>query len=256
MHMTTLCKPLWVGPTLLNKSVFSPQRIHPFGFGAPWSEQDADLMAAVVVSLGASSKTGRGFAWEMARNRDVRGDGPLAMLQVSSKPAMLGRYETELPMMAVAYEDVKSATQWVGQFMPKRVVVVDFGAPDSVVESVVKCISDVCARVTVIAVGYEAKIYTPEELEGRLAQTKMMEKVQLNTSGLRDRAIDAEGAKEYFYKVGETWSRCLGEKVFDDLQIRVCKAVGGQDGIEGAWGDLCGRRVPVSVGIVVDLSKV
>ena len=36
MRTTALCKPLWQGPHLLNTSVFSPQRIHLFGFGAPF----------------------------------------------------------------------------------------------------------------------------------------------------------------------------------------------------------------------------
>lgn len=251
MRMTALCKPLWQGPHLLNTSVFSPRKIHPFGFGAPWSETDADLSSAVVISLSASSKTGRSFYWELARNRDVSRHGPLALLQLTSAPNTLSQYETTLSGKAASYDDGE-AIEWVKQFSPSRIVIVDFGASDTVLKKLVTSASGIAANVTVVGVGYEAKVYTQEEIQARMATG--VTKVPVNTSSIRDRAIEAQGPYEYSRCLDETWNRCLEERAFDSLDIRVLKAVEGRDGIEGAWSDLCNRKVPANLGMVVDLS--
>jgi hypothetical protein len=252
MRTTALCKPLWMGPSLLNSSVFSSQRIHPFGFGAPWSEQDADLSSAVVISLSASSKTGRSFYWELARNRDVGAHGPLAFLQFTSAPHTLPSYDTLLPVKSVSYEDL-DAIKWTEQFKPARVVIVDFGASDTVLKSHLSAASEITDDVTVLGVGYEAKVYTAEELQVRIATGSS--KVPVNTSGLRDHAIAFTGPDEYFRQANETWNRCLKEKAFDDVQVNVVRAVDGPESIEGAWSDLCHRKVPANLGTVIDLLR-
>lgn len=125
--MTALCKPLCQSPHLLNTSVFSPRPIHPFGLGAPWSEADADLSSAVVISLSALGKTGRAFSWELARNQDVSKRGPLALLQFTLASSTLAAYDTALPVRSASYDD-SSTMAWVQQFKPSRVVIVDYGA--------------------------------------------------------------------------------------------------------------------------------
>lgn len=251
MRMTALCKPLWQGPHLLNTSVFSARRIHPFGFGAPWSQEDADLSSAVVVSLSASSKTGRSFGWEMTRNRDVSKHGPRALIQMTSVPNTLSEYDSSLPMRAAAYDDT-SAMAWAKQFKPSRVVIVDFGASDAVLESVRAAASKLAPNVTVVAVGYEAKVYTQEEIAARMATANT--KVPVNTSGMRDRVIESQGALELSQELDDTWNKCLKEEAFTNLQLKVLNAVQGEQGIEGAWSALCNRKVPADVGIVVDFS--
>jgi hypothetical protein len=251
MRMTALCKPLWQGPHLLNTAVFSSQRIHPFGFGSPWSEVDADLSSAIVISLSASSKTGRSFYWELARSRDVERHGPLALLQLTSVPDTLSIYDSALPAKAALYGDI-GAISWVENFKPLRIVIVDFGASDAVLKRLADSASEIATTVTVVGVGYEAKVYTQEEIEARMASG--ITKVPVNTSGIRDKAIEAQGAFEYNREVNETWEKCLEERAFDSLQVKVLKTVEGPEGIEGAWNDLCGRMVPADVGMVVDLS--
>ncbi|USP74114.1 uncharacterized protein yc1106_01388 [Curvularia clavata] len=251
MRMTALCKSLWQGPHLLNTSVFSTRRIHPFGFGAPWSQEDADLSSTVVVSLSASSKTGRSFGWEMARNRDVSKDGPRALIQMTSVPNTLSEYDSPLPMRAAAYDDM-SAIAWAEQFKPSRVVIVDFGASDAVLESVRAAASKLAPNVTVIAVGYEAKVYTREEIAARMATSNT--KVPVNTSGIRDRVIESQGPLELSQEIDQTWNKCLKEEAFASLQVKVLNTVGGEHGIEGAWSALCDRKVPADVGMVVEFS--
>jgi hypothetical protein len=168
--------------------------IHPFGFGALWSEADADLSSAVVISLSASSKTGRRFYWELARNRDVDRHGPIALLQLTSVPDALWQYESNLPAKAAFYDDVGVIT-WVEQSKPERIVVVDFGASNAVLKKLADSASNIAANVTVVGVGYEAKVYSQEEIQARMASG--ITKVPVNTSGIRDKAIEAQGAFEY-----------------------------------------------------------
>lgn len=135
LKMAALYKPLWFGLYLLNRAVFSTPPIHPFGFGGPWSESDADLSSAVVISLSASSKTGRAFFWELSRNRHVVDEGPLALLrvQLTSVPHTLPQYANiNLPTKSAHYDEANMMA-WVGQFQPTRIMIVDFGASDEVV---------------------------------------------------------------------------------------------------------------------------
>lgn len=254
MQMAALFRPLWGGPNLINSSVFSSRRIHPFGFGAPWSEEDADLSAAVVVSLSASSKTGRSFFWELARNRDTAKDGPLGLLQLTSAPDTLPSLETQLPVKSTSYTDSEAVT-WLEKLEPTRIVIVDFGAPDAALQSLLASLSNlpISPSLTILAVGYENKVYTADEIQARLATSAS--KVQLNTSGLRDQAIKVLGAEEYFREFDEAWRRCVKDQTFGNITIQNLGAVEGPQGIEGAWGDLCSRKVPPSIGLVIDLQN-
>lgn len=252
MHVRALCYPLWAGPNLLNRSTFSDRRIHPLGFGQPWSAEDADLSSAVVVSLGASSKTGRGLAWELARNRDTAAQGPLALLQLTSAPGTLSSFDTSLPIKSASYTEIDTAVGgWVAAHTPSRVVIIDFGASDAMLQSL---LAVVAAPVTVVAVGHENKVYSSAELQAR--KEAGAAKVQLNTSGLRDRTIAATGAERYYREADETWTRCVADGTFGNITVKVLRGgVAGRQGIEGAWSDLCSRKVPPSVGLVIDLSE-
>lgn len=170
---------------------------------------------------------------------------------MTSVPNTLSEYDSSLPMRAAAYDDT-SAMAWAKQFKPSRVVIVDFGASDAVLESVRAAASKLAPNVTVVAVGYEAKVYTQEEIAARMATANT--KVPVNTSGMRDRVIESQGALELSQELDDTWNKCLKEEAFTNLQLKVLNAVQGEQGIEGAWSALCNRKVPADVGIVVDFS--
>lgn len=256
MKMTALCKPLWMGPYSLNRGVFAPEGIHPLGAGGTWAEGDSDLTSAAVIVLSASSKTGRSFSWELAKNRDLAAQGPLALLQLTSAPDTLPSFPcTDLPIKAARYGD-QDAITWVAIIHPKRIVIVDFGASDEVVQSLHASASSLCPNaVTIIAVGFEAKVYSPEELQSRISQNKSLGKVQLNASELRDRLIERDGTEQYFEEQNKAWDCFYQEKGYGAIDVRTLTAVEGKNGIEGAWDDLCTRSVNPSVGIIVDLSK-
>lgn len=163
----------------------------------------------------------------------------------------LSVYGSSLPMTAAAYNDM-SAMEWAEQFKPSRVVIVDFGASDAVLESVRAAASRLAPNVTVVAVGYEAKVYTQEEIAARMATSNT--KVLVNTSGMRDRVIESQGALELSQEIDRAWNKCLEEEAFASLEVKVLDSVQGEKGIEGAWSALCARKVPADVGMIVDLS--
>ncbi|OAA76129.1 hypothetical protein LEL_05813 [Akanthomyces lecanii RCEF 1005] len=253
MQLNALCFPLWSGPNLLNLSTFSDQRIHPLGFDLPWSAEDADISSAAVISLSASSKTGRSLCWELTRNRDTAAHGPLALLQLTSAPETLPSFDTQLPVKSASYTEIDAAVSWVAEHTPSRVVIVDFGASDATLQTLLAAVGSTSASATVVAVGYENRIYSSEELQAR--KDTAVAKVQLNTSGLRDRTIAAIGAERYYRESEETWARCVKDGTFVSIAVRMLRGVVGHQGIEGAWSDLCSRNVPPSQGLVIDLSE-
>ncbi|KAG9228877.1 hypothetical protein BJ875DRAFT_476411 [Amylocarpus encephaloides] len=255
MAMTCLWKPLWVASHLLNLSVFSaPPNLHPLGLGDHWSEEDSDLSLAVVISLSASSKTGRNFSWQLAKNRNNASKGPLALLQLTSAPEVMRDYpESALAVKAARYEEFASLTGWVADFRPTRIVIVDFGAAVSNTKSIASIAAAIASSVSIIAVGYEAKIYSSDELKEHSESSQILKKVQLNTSGLRDRTKEAVGIDEFYGALEETWERWIEDGGSKGVSLRQMKGVRGRDGIEGAWQDLCDRRVAPDTGIVITL---
>lgn len=253
MELRTLCKPQHAAPHLLNKTTFSREhKVHPLGFGGPWSDAEASLTNAVIISLSASSKTGRCFHWELARNRAVQEDGPLALLQVTSVPASLSAFESPLPVRGVSYGDLDAGLNWAAEFQPSRSIVIDFGAPDAVLQATAESLKKRDIEVQILAVGAEAKIYTPEELMAKLEMP--LAKVQVNASGLRDQDIAAKGFVESNRELDEARERCIADGTFSYMTIKPVQGVKGASGLEGVWSDLCARKVDPTVGIVVHVS--
>lgn len=235
---------------LLNKFVFAGPVVHPGGVGAPWCREDADLTSAAVVCLSAGSKTGRAFAWNLTRNR-VSSSAPLALLQLSSDPDSLPRYpEAGLPTKQAKYDE-PDAVAWLAGFHPERVVIVDFGAPKAVTDSVLDAAQAVVPSILLLAVGVEAKMYSPEELSELRQSLSAPNKVMLNTSAVRDRAIEFAGPAAYFRKFNEALVRYLSDWDKQKLHLKTVRGIEGTLGLEGLWHDLCNRRVPPNVGVTV-----
>ncbi|KAK3399338.1 hypothetical protein B0T20DRAFT_197885 [Sordaria brevicollis] len=273
---TVLARPVFECGVLLESYTFHRERAtHPLGLpkGAPantipgvgaWTEKDADLRKAVVISLSAGTKTARAFTWQLARERDMRGEleseGPKGLVQVTSVPDTLADFGegTKLEVKNVGYseDDLKSVVEWVqGLEGVEKVVMVDFGAAASVTETLVNGFKSVSPGlvVLVMAVGNEAKVYAPEEIQARMASGQKLGKVQFNTSGVRDRAMEVEGAEKYFDGVEECWKRCYGEKGLGEVKFGRYEGVEGEKGVEGAWKALCERRLKANEGVVVRL---
>jgi hypothetical protein len=180
--------------------------------------------------------------------------GPLALLQLTSAPEVMPTYsESQLTVKSARYEDMPSLIPWLSGFKPARIVIVDFGAAVAVTESLASVASEITNEVTIIAVGYEAKVYSDAELKAHAESRLAMRTVNVNTSGLRDRTKEIVGVEELYKILEETWRRWVEDGGAEGLKIKRMQGVGGKEGIEGAWQDLCGRRVMPDIGIVVVL---
>jgi Protein of unknown function (DUF2855) len=259
---TAILKPVWEAAYQLNRYVFpgagkaehlSP--LQPSGLGQEWTAADADLTSAIVVSLSASTKTGRGFSWQLRRNRNVQSKGPLGFIQATSSLSALSNHDDDLevvlPTRTVSYETlVESETaESIAGLNPKRIVIVDFGAASKVVELFKLSIesSDVFRplnlAVSIIGVGAPAQILPPTGLQERMAHGRLMGKVQFNASGLRDRGIEVEGGDVYFQK----W---MDEKGMGALELSWGEGVQGPNGVDGAWRNICEGKMTVGKALI------
>ncbi|EFQ30521.1 hypothetical protein CGRA01v4_13433 [Colletotrichum graminicola] len=238
--------PPWNGGYVLNRFTYPTdfKPVHPLGQGAgEWTDQDADLSSAMVVSLSAASRTARSFTWNLARNRKP-GNGPLALLQATSVPQSLTpAFESEFEIKAVNYDSLVSqeVTGWIAGFQPKRVVVADFGGPPEVTEKLLETIKSALSESTVISnllVGAQPKVVPQNEMIARMGSQKKWGTVQLNTTGAVDAGIAAEGAEHYHQENVSAFKRSLKENIAGDLELAWGSGVGGANGVEKAWEDL------------------
>lgn len=234
--------------------------VHPLGVALPWTERDGDWSEAVVVSLSASSKTGRGFAWNVLRNRE-KGAGPLALLQATSAPGALRAWEdgeVTVPSKAVGYGELSGTEtlKWMESFGPRRVVVLDFGARNGVLQRFVEAMkkgregNESSPDITVIAVGGEMKVYSDEDMEGMKASMEQLQKVQFNTSGVREKGIELEGPDDYFRNLNAAFARCKKDDGMGHFEIIRTEGV---EGIENIWQDLCEQTVKPDQAVVVQV---
>ncbi|KAL0261729.1 hypothetical protein SLS55_003159 [Diplodia seriata] len=262
-------KPVWECGYLFSRFNFPPAvveddsgsrllPVHPLGLPAPaalpWTARDADLRRAVVVGLAATSKTGRGFAWSLLRDR--KDGGPLAVLQATSAPGKVRTYDDDVTTArknkAVGYGELngEEGVGWVLGFKPERVVVIDFGTRDGVLEGFVKAVEKEGkgVEVLVVLVGAGMKVYSEDEMKADAETAQRLKSVQFNTSTVRDWAMEIEGPEAYFAKVNEAWERCEEEGGMGEFEA---VWVDGVDGIEKAWQDLCDQKVKPDEAIVV-----
>ncbi|KXH42784.1 hypothetical protein CNYM01_03807 [Colletotrichum nymphaeae SA-01] len=238
--------PIWNCGYVMNRFTFATdfKPVHPLGAGAgEWTEKDADLSSAVVVSLSASSRTGRSFSWNLARDRKS-GAGPLALLQATSAPESLSAGpKAAFEIKTVNYSELaaKDTIDWIAKLQPKRVVVADFGGRPKETEEFREAIKSTLPESTVftnIQVGGEPKIMAPEEALKSMAIFKKWGLVQLNTTGIVDAGIAVEGAGKYFDGAESTFRRFLEEESVADLELVWGSGVGGTNGIEKAWKNI------------------
>ncbi|KAJ5982908.1 hypothetical protein N7481_005007 [Penicillium waksmanii] len=257
-------RPTWQTGYLLSRHTFTSNPtvrppIHPLGINLPWTGADADISAAVVVSLAASSKTARSFAYHMFR-RDAVKEGPVGLLQVSQRPELLesvpGKLGTAIPAKAMGYDQVGESIEWIGRLRPKKVVVVDFGGRGG---ALVQFIEGIRAhsiltevKTSIIQVGSEQKVYSADEITANRDSMKTMGKIQFNTSGVRDAIITHTTAKDFYDQAQLVWDDWISvsHDIVPDIQLMVGHGVGGERGIEKGWSKLCQGMVGTGEGLV------
>jgi hypothetical protein len=290
MSWISLFRPTWSTGYLLSRHTFtsspaSRPPIHPLGMNLPWTAADADISAAVVISLSASSKTARSFAYHVFR-RSAGEEGPVGFLQVSQTPEVLepvaGKLGTKIPAKAVRYDQVGESVEWIGGLRPERIVLVDFGARAGTLAQLAESIKghsvlrDV--KTTIVQVGSEQKVsdrkinkpttkntrgrilrhhlheqvYSADDIKENRESMQKIGKIQFNTSGVRDSAVELTSAQDYYghvQPVWEDWMR-ISHEITPDIQITLGRGVSGDDGIEKGWSRLCQGSVGTQEGLV------
>ena len=246
------CRPVWEAGYLLNKGCFGSAPIHPMADGK-WDESDADLSSAVVISLSASGKTARGFTDGLINNRST-GTGPLGLLAITSIPSSDFLSKASFPTKALSYDAmIESDTLgWLAAQKPRKIVVTDFGGRgDSLLrllEALQKSFSDV--EIVTIGIGGSSALKKPEDL-GKLAQRNagISSRVQMNTTKIRDVALQTNGTAAYFKDLMSAWQAFSKSDSVKDLKLEVGNGVEGSDGFEGGWTRLCGGQMPSDVAM-------
>ena len=247
---------VWQAGYLLNAYVFGSRSTHPLGIGE-WSKEDTDLSSAVVVALSASGKTARGFIHHLKHDRSSD-EGPLGLLSITAARIKTFVPESSLPAKTVAYEDAtgKETMDWMISQRPRKVVVVDFGGRGNSLYTLLGALktnlSDV--KVVVIGVGGAADALTPKDVGAWAQQTATLEnRVQMNTSGLRDTAMDRYGEEAYFNAYENAWQSFVKSPAISDLKLEIREGIAGDNGFEGGWTQLCEGQVPGDVALVYRL---
>ncbi|PIA95687.1 hypothetical protein CB0940_10712 [Cercospora beticola] len=221
---------------MLSRFVFgsSAPVVHPSGLLEGWSEEDADLSKAVVVSLSASGRTARAFAHALARERREDASGPLGFLAVSSSTD--GSFIPEIatfPTQVIQYADLQSSHvgDWIANLAPDKIVVLDFGGRGDSLEQLQHTLQECLpgTKVTIIGIGGEAKAQSPEEIADVMQRrAKLTNRMQMNTARIQETAIAKLGAEKFF-----------AEK---DEACKVFLEHGGLKGLKLQWGKRCERR--------------
>jgi len=247
---------LWECAYLLNLLVFAPpttEPVHPSGTAQPWTSADSDLTQATVVLLAASGKTAVSFAHQL-RHARAPGTGPLAVVGVTSAASVQFVQGTGFYTSVLSYADLgkPEALSAVVAGNPKRIVVCDFGARGKVAEDIHRRLQARAppTQITMLGVGAEAKVYKADEMEEMGAKAVRLGLVQMNTSALRDRAMEMMGEEAYFEGMGEAWRAVKDEGGVPGMGLSWGEGMVGEGGVEGGWRRLCETGVGPERGLV------
>ncbi|KAK6440623.1 hypothetical protein LTR95_003155 [Oleoguttula sp. CCFEE 5521] len=251
----TVFLPLFACGYWTSQYVLGSEPVHPFGApGGEWTKEDADLSKAVVISLSASGKTARAFTGTLFHSREPS-TGPLGVLAVTSKPDAEWLTTDKLPSKAVAYADATSddTVEWIRGLTPERIVIVDFGGRAGSLDNLMITLKNSLpsASVKIIGIGGTATaMQSPSELAAFAKMAQMVERVQMNTSSVRDALFERYGAKAVFEELDEAWKGFEGRGFSKGLKLKVGRGAGGEDGFEGGWQVLCEGRADAVDGVV------
>ena len=175
MAWAALFRGVWEGAYLLSQHVFSPSSptqspIHPLGTGMSWTAADADLSSAILVSLSASSKTARSFAYHLSHRPTSA--GPLGLLQITSSPRPISEATEKLqppyPTRTIAYSEISESLDWLVGLKASKIVIVDFGARANSLDQLLELIKNhsvlQSSNVAIIQVGSQQKVSSTDSL--------------------------------------------------------------------------------------------
>ncbi len=236
--------------------------------GVPWPAGSEKLESTLVISLGAGSKTSRGFVHQLLTNR-APGSGPKGLLEVSSvKKSIVPGLKPVLAHQIVTNSEALSSDtlSWVKSLRVDRIVVCDFGSRDNIVEKLTLLLRDQLENIQVdlIIIGGESKTYTSAELTARMEQGRRLKGLQMNTSGMIEQARKHLGDSIFFEQYASEFQRVIDSELarnkdtVDEGSVLGVKLVWkeglrGVNGMEEAWTDVAHGKVPGNEGLVISL---
>lgn len=249
-------RPVWEASYLLNLAVFGSPPIHPLGMGS-WTRTDADLSSAVVINLSASGKTARAFTDQLVNNRPAA-TGPLGLLAITSNANSNLLRPASFKTKTVSYDAAfdLATLSWINSLNPSRLVIPDFGGRGNSLQQLLQAfeVHFPATPVVVIGIGNEAKVYSPQEFD---ASTKMhaelSARVQMNTSGIKDTAMEQAGPARYFEEYSIAWQAFVERGGMDGMHLWLGSGMEGEKGVAEGWRKLCKGTVPSNVGMAFKL---
>ncbi|GAB7324428.1 hypothetical protein MBLNU13_g08359t1 [Cladosporium sp. NU13] len=253
----TVFKPLFECAHSLNAYVLGPLATHPTpktSSTPTWPH--ADLTATAVISLSASGKTARAFNDALLNTR-LASTGPQAFIAVTTNPSTFSlptstnpeleddntiktrtfSYETALAPSLPSYLTSLSPP-------PSKILIVDFGARNASLKPLLSHLRThipPSTSIAIVGIGAEPTPLSPStSLPDLLAGLSAMpERVQMNTSEVREAVIETIGAAAYFEGVEVGWKGFRERGGCGGVRIEVGRGVGGDGGLEEGWRRLC-----------------
>ena len=252
----TVFRPLFECAHALNAYVLGPIAVHPAPKTASsptWPH--ADLRNAAVISLAASGKTARVFNDAVLNTRQTS-KGPRAFLAITSNPSTLSLPKPEpspiktriLSYTAALSEDLPSFLTSLSP-TPSKILIADFGARNNCLAPLISHLRahlPTSTAIAVVGVGGEPNPLTqPIDVAALLAgMAAVPERVQMNTSEVREAVVEVIGAEVYFEGVREGWEGFCERGGCGGVKVEVGKGIGE---FEEGWAKLCAGEA-ASVG--------
>ncbi|KAM0704131.1 hypothetical protein Q7P35_008364 [Cladosporium inversicolor] len=262
-------KPLFECAHSLNAYVLGPLAIHP----APKTSScptwpHADLTNTTVISLSASGKTARAFN-DAVLNTRAAATGPEAFVAITSNPDTFSfpaqtppppsskestlndnENENEIKTRTLCYEaalspSLPSLILTLSSPPPSKILIADFGARANslpLLLSNLRAYLPPTTSIAIVGIGAEpTPLTSPSDLTAALAGlAAVTERVQMNTSEVREAVIKAVGAETYFGGVEAGWRGFCERGGCAGVKVVVGRGVGsGSGGLEEGWGRLC-----------------
>ena len=191
------------------------------------------------------------------RNARPEGSGPLLVVGMTSKRSKEFVQGTGYYEQVLAYDEVVSSpgngASALGQSLSslsslERIVLIECGSPSNTVLALMTqpLPSLTKASVSLIAVGGEAKEQSATEILAGMGKAAEMGVTQLNTSPLKERAVERIGEAEYYKLLEREWRQFRANGGIPGLDLRWNEGLEGPGGAEGCWerlvkGEIDGR---------------
>ncbi|KAM3464442.1 hypothetical protein MY5147_002345 [Beauveria neobassiana] len=211
-----------------------------------WPIENASLRDSVVVTLAASSKTAIGFDWSL-RQRS-REDGPLALVRVSNSSAVLPTDDAAFPIRSVNYNELigPANMEFIAALKPTKVVIVDCGSGGEFVPKFHNAVLNL-TKSTIL------HIYVGNFPTGLEDDNRRITRVSMDTGTIIERAGYKQGLGSVYQERDEAFKKWYDGNNRGKFEISWGQGIGGQNGVEETWRQLCSGTMPPGKAAVFKL---